>query len=633
MTSKQPNLCWPLFVADIFVSYASADRERVRPLVETFERQGYSVWWDRKLETGKSFDREIEAEVDAAKCIVVVWTATSVDSDWVRAEAGEALSRHVLVPISFDDIKLPLVFRNLQTPQLFGWPVERAAEQLNQVLASIHGTLHSEDTDDLDPDGENEFKPVDASALRTKKSIAVLPFRSLSPDPDDSFFAEGLAEEILNSLSLIPDLLVASRTSSFSFIDGGDSKAIGAQLNVNYLLEGSVRKSGNKLRVSVQLTQVVDGYSLWSKTYNNTFDDIFDVQDQIAARVASALKSTLWETVVEHQARNRTSNVEAYREYLLAVHFDRLMHQGGVEALDKVRSHAERAVELDDKFVPAWIILADVYLNRMGYRMPREEAHGLARNALNHAIALDPDNPDVLLQLAELVRGDHDYSQALSLYERARALDQESPQVDYATLLYTVGKLDLALREFEHCIDKDPENFSLWYYYASAQLSKGNTTASLANYEKSLTIAGDGFLSDGVRATLAGITYLYADKQAGRDFLKPCLGHNPDRIDFEKGLIAGIQGLMGDRDTALAVAADLEERASVEYINPQALFWVYFGIDVPDRERLFHWMARMVEEDSFPSMYFLNTWPPLDALRQDDRYQVLLSQAGILDIP
>ncbi len=475
-------------------------------------------------------------------------------------------------------------------------------------------------------------RPIEESvATADPNSIAVMPFRSLSSDQDDAFFAEGLSEEILNSLARIPDLQVASRNASFS-VGESDSMTAAKQLDVSYLLEGSVRKSGTKLRVSVQLTQASDGYALWAKTYNSVLDDIFEVQDQIAERVANALKSTLWESVVGDQAKRRTTNTDAYREYLLAMHYDRNMHQGGTEELDKVREHAERAVALDDKFVPAWIILADVYLNRMGYRMPREAAHPLARNALNNALNLDPDNPEVILQLAELVRGEKEYSEALWLYRRARELDQKSPHVDYATLLYTVGSLDNAIREFEHCIDLDPENFSLWYYYASALLSKGETESALENYRRSLEIAAGGFLSDGVRATLAGITYLYSDEDEGRKLLEPCLGHNPHRIDFEHGLIAGIQGLMGDKDTAQKVADELEQRATKEHIDPQALFWVYYGLDVPDRSRIFYWLERIIDEDSFPSIYFLKTWPPLDNLRQDSRFTDLLNEAGLNDV-
>lgn len=472
-----------------------------------------------------------------------------------------------------------------------------------------------------------------SDSVAVPKSVAVMPFRSLSIEREDAYFAAGIAEEVLALLVRIPDLQVATLPASHDpDTPPPDPKTIAQELNVSFVLEGSVRRSANQVRVSVQLIRASDGYAIWSKTYRNELTDIFDLQDQIASRVASALKSTLWESVVGEQARKRTTNIEAYREYLLAVQFDRLMHQGGEEDLQQVRVHAERAVALDPDFVPAWIILADVYLNRMGYRMPREEAHELARQALDQALRLEPENPDVILQLAELIRGNHEYSEALLLYRRARKLDPDAPQVDYATLLFTVGDLDLALKEFEHCIDKDPENFSLWYYYASALLSKGDTESALQKYQKSLEIADGGFLADGVRATLAGMTFLYGDQDTAQNILVECLQHNPHRIDFEKGLIAGIRGIMGDKDTAWAVANELESIAAAEHIDPQALFWVYFGIDEADRSRFYYWMEKVIDEDSFPSMYFLLTWPPLDKYRTDDRYQELLKRAGILSI-
>lgn len=485
----------------------------------------------------------------------------------------------------------------------------------------------------LNPDIDRS-QPKNRDQTMEQKSIAVLAFRSLSSDQEDQLFAEGLAEEIIHSLSRISDLLVASRSASFQYAQSEerDPKKIAADLEVNYLLMGSIRKSGDKLRVSVELIEAENKFTVWSKTYNNTLTDIFDVQDQISERVANALKSTLWESAIGQRARSRTANVEAYRDYLIALHYDREMHQGGEEALNKVREFAELAVKKDDQFLPAWIMLADVYLNRMGYRMPREEAHAHARNALNHALELEPSNPEVLLKLAELARGDHEYGRALTLYRRARDAEPNTPSVDYATLLYTVGHLEPALKEFQDCIKLDPENFSIRYYYACALLSNGETEASLNNYEKSLQVAGTGFLSDGVRATLAGITFLYGDKAAVNDIFAPCLNHNPDRIDFEKGLIAGIQGLMGDKQTAGRIAEELESRALQEHIDPQALFWVYYGLDIPDGDRLYHWMNRMVEEDSFPSMYFLKTWPPLSALRPDARFQSLLKKAGVEDV-
>lgn len=310
------------------------------------------------------------------------------------------------------------------------------------------------------------------------------------------------------------------------------------------------------------------------------------------------------------------------------MHYNREMHQGGHESLDLVRKHAENAVELDPDFIPGWVLLADVYLNRMAYRMSISEAHPLARNALDNALRLDPENPDVLLQLAELTRGDHNYEKALDMYKRARELDRVSPQVDYATLLFTVGKLNQALQEPEHCIDKDPENFALWYYHGATQFGAGKIELAIKDYEKALTISAGGFLSDGVRATLAGTLFLAGRKQEADTMLQPCLVANPNRIDFERGLIAGIQAMLGDVASAQVTADALEIELTKGHVDPQAFFWVYFGIN--NIEKVFYWMEKIIEEDSFPSIYFFNTWPLLDSLRSDPRYNELLKIAGIL---
>jgi len=611
-------------MADIFLSYASQDRERIKPLVEAIENQGFSIWWDRKLDVGTAFDREIEAEIDQAKCIVVIWSKESLNSDWVRAEANEGLENQTIVPILIDDVKPPLAFRTLQTPRLLDWPRIRSAEALNSVILAIG--------EKVSPAESPSEETIEADNLLPEKSIAVLPFRSLSPNPDDKYFAQGLADEIRTVLSKIPDLEVASSTSSYQFLDGagGDSRAIGTQLNVRFLLEGSVRKSGNQLRVTIEFVEAFDGYTVWSKTYNDTLDDIFAVQDEIASRTANALKSTLWETVLEHQARNRTENSLAYQEYLLAMHYDREMHQGGPEALDLVRKHAENAVELDSEFIPAWVMLADVYLNRMGYRMPISEAHPLAKNALDNAIRLDPNNVDVQLQLAELTRGNHQYAEALDIYQRVRELDRTSPQVEYATLLFTVGRLEQALQEFEHCIEMDPENFSLWFYRAATYFGAGNAKQAIEDYKKSLSITAGGFLTDGVCAALAGTLFLNGQHAEAKEMLGRCPRTNPDRTEFEQGVIGGIHGIMGDKDRATEIAAELEEQRLKAYVDPQALFWAYFGMD--DKEKTFHWMEKVVDDDSFPTIYFLKTWPLFDHLREDERYDELLIKAGIAQI-
>ena len=158
-------------MADVFISYATEDRERVKPIVETIEKASFSVWWDPRIGLGSSFDREIERELDAARCVVVVWSAHSVNSDWVRTEAHEGLDRGVLVPVSIDDVKPPLAFRRTQTAVLSSAPTE---EELAPVLAAVTTFLRSAmatRAPDRDAAPTGLERPLDSGI-----AIAVLPF-------------------------------------------------------------------------------------------------------------------------------------------------------------------------------------------------------------------------------------------------------------------------------------------------------------------------------------------------------------------------------------------------------------------------------------------------------------------------
>src|SRR4030095_3570905 len=187
-------------MADIFVSYATEDRDRIRPLVERLEREGWSVWWDRALTAGRRFDEKIEQELNAARCILVAWSHHSISLRWWCSAANEGLERNVLVPLCIDDVRPPLAFRSSHTPSLTGWPEQEGewAVVFSGVLACRGVAAHSR--------GRRNAQ---------KKSIAVLPFTNLSSDPDQSFLADGIAEQIISLLSKHPRLRVVSRASSF----------------------------------------------------------------------------------------------------------------------------------------------------------------------------------------------------------------------------------------------------------------------------------------------------------------------------------------------------------------------------------------------------------------------------------
>ena len=256
-------------------------------------------------------------------------------------------------------------------------------------------------------------------------SIAVLPFVNMSADKEQEYFSDGLAEELINLLARIPELRVPARTSSFSFrgrpVTAGE---IGQALNVAHVLEGSVRKAGNRLRITVQLVRSDNGYHLWSETFYRTLDDIFQIQDDIARAVVDKLKLTLLAAVPS--ASTMATNAEAHNLYLQGQHF------GGRETqadLNKAVDCYQRALALDAGYARAWAGLSAVHLRQVANSyIALDQGFALVRATAEKAIALDPTLGDAYSSLVfVLVNVDHDWRGSASHLVRARALDPGNP--------------------------------------------------------------------------------------------------------------------------------------------------------------------------------------------------------------
>src|SRR5262245_20639240 len=231
-------------MADIFVSYARADKARVAPLIAALEAQGWSVWWDPAITGGQEFDDLIARELDAARVVIVVWTATSVASRWVRGEARIAAERGVLVPVQFDAPNLPIDARALHTIALDDWQEDAASRAFQDLRRALAAHLNS-----------SSQGATAATASRGQGiSICVLPFANMSGDREQEYFADGISEDIITDLSKVSSLSITSRNSAFSFKGKHvEMKQVARQLGVSHVLEGSVRKSGNRLRITAQL--------------------------------------------------------------------------------------------------------------------------------------------------------------------------------------------------------------------------------------------------------------------------------------------------------------------------------------------------------------------------------------------
>jgi len=297
----------------------------------------------------------------------------------------------------------------------------------------------------------------------SRKSIAVLPFANLSPEPENEYFSDGLTEELINALAHIPGLRVPARTSVFTF-KGKDEQivTIGKQLNVNTVLEGSVRKWGDRVRVTAQLVNVADGYHLWSENFDRQLGDIFAIQDEVATAVVEALKPH-WMPGEHHPLiRQHTDNLEAYTLYLQGrAHFNR----GTVESIREALSLYERALELEPEYALAYAGLADAYAYLAAHgELRREEGATQAKGYAQRALELDASLAEGYTARARIRSVlDRDLPEAERELQQAILIKPSSADAHalYASLLHKLGRHDEALAEVSVALQLDPLSASL----------------------------------------------------------------------------------------------------------------------------------------------------------------------------
>ena len=301
-----------------------------------------------------------------------------------------------------------------------------------------------------------EAPPVEAPVQAAAKSIAVLPFVNMSSDAGNEYFSDGLSEELLNLLAKLPELRVIGRTSSFQFKGRNeDLRVIGEKLNVAHILEGSVRKSGAKVRITAQLIRAADGSHLWSDTYDRTLNDIFAVQDDIAGEVVKALKVTLLGTALT--ARSKPQNSEAYN---LALQGRFFLDRRSREDLERAVDYFRRSCERDPEYAPAWAGLSQAYANQAdnGF-VPAADGYRRAREAAEKSLALDPQLVDAHLAMG-WVQTSYDWDWAAADASFRKALDLEPGNalaLRYAGLqAATLGRWNEAIDLANKAIERDP---------------------------------------------------------------------------------------------------------------------------------------------------------------------------------
>jgi len=448
-----------------------------------------------------------------------------------------------------------------------------------------------------------------------QRSIAVLPFADLSQAHDQQYLADGLAEELGNLLDQIPDLRVAARTSAFAFKNKSqDITTVAKELRVAHVLEGSIRKAGDRVRVTAQLIRADNGYDLWSQTYDGTLDDIFKLQDQIAGAVVQALKVKLLGGSLPERAA--PTNVEAYNLYLQAKFLTGLHTK---EANDQALDYLQRALKIDQGYEPIWTELSIVYVGMVsrGF-MPAAEALPKSRDAVQRAIELNPKSARAHAALGYLhIYDDWNWAEADREFQQALALEPGS-----ADVLHAAGDLDLVLgrtnesvRLFGAALERDPLRASSYSNLGVAYFAAGRLEDAERAFRKSIELRPTaGYTHNGL-----GLVLLW------RGQLRAAL----DEMNREADPMWRLEGLalvysaMGRRAESDASLAQLVARYQKESPYVVATVYGYRG----EVDQAFSWLDRaLAARDA--TLTSIKSDPLLRKLQPDPRYAALLKKIG-----
>ncbi len=459
---------------------------------------------------------------------------------------------------------------------------------------------------------------------RDQPSIAVLPFSNMSADPEQEYFCDGIAEEIINALTHVESLRVVARTSAFAFKgEKLDIRDIGSKLNVETILEGSVRKAGPHLRITAQLVNVDDGYHLWSERYDRQMENIFEIQDEIAGTIVDKLKVKLIGVSKTRLVKRYTDNLEAYNLYLKGRH---LLDKMTPEALTKSIEYFQQAIERDPNYALAYAGLSESYLwlGFMEFISPKE-VYPKAKEAALKALEIDDTMVEAWASLASVKSYfDWDWAGAEKEFKHAVELNPNSaiPHNQYGLYLANIGRFDEAVAMTARALELDPLSArwtqSLGYYY----FLWGKQDEAIGQLQNAIE------LDPSFPFAYWNLGAVYLQKrlyeEAIPEFQKAetLSGGAP----FFKVGLAYAYGVAGRRDEAIKVLHQLEQPSKQTYVSSLWIVWIYTCLGEIDQA--FQWLDKAYKERA-SMLVCTPTFPWLDPLRDDPRFHDLLRRMNL----
>jgi serine/threonine-protein kinase len=468
------------------------------------------------------------------------------------------------------------------------------------------------------------FKKEPISPPPFKPSIAVLPFEDLSSQKDQGYLCDGLAESLINALTHIQNLRIPARTSSFSFKDKEkDISEIGKKLDVKVVLEGSVQKSGNRIRITVQLINVEDESLIWSEQYNRELDDVFVIQDDITLAIVDKLRINLLGGERAKLLKRYTENAEAYELYLKGRYFwDRRTH----EAMKKGIEFFKSAIEIDPKFALAYTGIADCYASIGWYSMiPKEIAYEKAKEAAEKAIEIDDTVSEAQVSLANVKTLYYwDWEGADKAFRRALELNPSNAEAhhQYAHLLTMRGQLEEGVTEMKRALELEPLSAVINSCLGQNLYFARKYDAAIEQLQKAIEM--DPNLGDPYG--WLGKAYLQKGMlEQAKEMLQK--GTTAPRIKTRMlGALGYAYVVEGKKYEAQNILQQLRKLSEEQYVDPCYPAWVYAGLG--EKEIAFEWLDKAFEEKS-NWMIMLKPDPFFEGLHSDPRFKILLKKMGL----
>jgi adenylate cyclase len=570
-------------MSDIFISYARSTEREARAIGEALRALGYGVWRDDELPAHRAYADVIAERLASAKAVVVVWSDEAARSEWVRSEAEKARSNRKLVQLRLDSAELPMPFDQIQCAELVGWNGDPRHPGWKKVTDSVAALI------------DKTADPKAAAQAPRKMTLCVLPFANISDDPQQEYFSDGISEDIITDLSKVSALAVASRNSAFAY--KGKSIPIGQvanDLGVTHVVEGSVRKAGNRVRITAQLIEAATDTHLWADRWDRDLDDIFALQDEISQAIVAALKVRLLPNERRAIERRGTANPEAYTIYLLARQYLDSGSRGDFQREKAIIRLSRRAVELDPDYARAWAMLAHA-MAVIPKDFRDDDSDGSAE--AERALSLDPSCAEAYAAKARALLLDNRPEEGLREAERALRLDPESYEANASAgaINYRLRRFADAARHFNVLVDQAQSDFANSGMLSSCLIALGDHEAAkkaarvtLERVEKILTYDR---INGHAMAYAADALSTLGEGERAREWMNRAVLVDPDNILMRYNFACALSVNLHDSDGAIAMLRPVLETG----------------------------LKRWAEAAT--------TDPDLDPLREDPRFKEMLAEA------